>query len=352
MKNKFIVKREWSLLFCLLLVLVIAQAWSIPNKSNAPVKTNTPTIATASTAAVSLIKICGGASTFEEGAVGCSSADLQVRLEEQCQGDVPMNVFLTNIHPNPEENTLYDLPTDIPAIYTMHEAAPGNFIIDGPHTQAMLKGKIPTTSGGHVPVFGIDIGLYTTATNEVGCEAGVPSIESFPIVVRIMQKVGTDSYDYYPLSNHADPNNGIFSCDVFLETHCVCYGGTCLNEGIPDYNPNVCMVCECKEDVKTEDKIAAPSDVTLAETKGISDVSLSPNPFKENFTLSFELEKAENVQIRIIDFQGKEMKAASLDLTEGSQSQRFNTKGYPSGIYYLQMIAGNQQITKKLIVIN
>lgn len=345
MKNMFIVKREWSLLFFLPLVFVIAQAWSIPNKSNAPTKTKS--IST-SAAVVSLIKICGGASTFEDSAASCYPENLQVRFEEECSGDVPMNVFLTNLHPDPAEDVLYDLPANVPDIYVQHEVSPGEFQINGPFNQAMVKGKVLTISGEHVPVFGIDIGLYTTATNEVGCTPGQQSTEHFPIAIRLMRQVGADNYELYPLAEHSNVGSGIFSCDVFLETHCICYGGTCLNDGYPNYEPDVCMVCECKEGEKPEDRLTAPNDITA---KGVSDVSLSPNPFKEYFTLSFNLKKAETTQISILDFQGKEMTVTSLDLAEGQQNHRIETNGYPAGIYYLQLIASNQRITKKLIVL-
>jgi hypothetical protein len=82
-----------------------------------------------------------------------------------------------------------------------------------------------------------------------------------------------------------------------------------------------------------------------------------PNPFNPQTNIKFELNKLEEVSIKVYNVLGKEIKQLLQEnLPSGEHNIQWDGKGnegstLPSGIYFIQMIAGSYQKTIKTILL-
>ncbi|MFV1885214.1 MAG: PQQ-dependent sugar dehydrogenase [Balneola sp.] len=77
-----------------------------------------------------------------------------------------------------------------------------------------------------------------------------------------------------------------------------------------------------------------------------------PNPFNPTTRISFELPQAELVQLKVYNMLGQEV-ASLIDgrMNSGSHSVNFDAGTLPSGVYIYRLVAGNQSIVKKMMLI-
>ncbi len=79
-------------------------------------------------------------------------------------------------------------------------------------------------------------------------------------------------------------------------------------------------------------------------------VSVYPNPFNSQATISYTLPTAGRVLITIFDELGREVEKISPGvMPAGSHQFTFDGKNRSSGVYFVQVVAGSQQIRKKVI---
>lgn len=76
------------------------------------------------------------------------------------------------------------------------------------------------------------------------------------------------------------------------------------------------------------------------------EIVVYPNPASEQISLVFTA--FENSKLRILSLSGKVM--ADKEIQVGFQTQNINTDSYPSGIYFVNLLSGNQSTTKRLII--
>jgi len=77
-----------------------------------------------------------------------------------------------------------------------------------------------------------------------------------------------------------------------------------------------------------------------------------PNPFNPTTTISYTIPKYSKVSLKVYDIAGKEV-ASLVDKDEaaGRYSVVFNASHLSSGIYFYTLVANNQKITKKMMLI-
>jgi len=77
-----------------------------------------------------------------------------------------------------------------------------------------------------------------------------------------------------------------------------------------------------------------------------------PNPFNSSSEFRFQLPGTSPVSLRIFDVLGKEMATlVNEKLGPGSYVRRWNANGFPSGIYFYRLQAGDHSETRKLILL-
>ncbi|MDP4175037.1 MAG: T9SS type A sorting domain-containing protein [Bacteroidota bacterium] len=77
-----------------------------------------------------------------------------------------------------------------------------------------------------------------------------------------------------------------------------------------------------------------------------------PNPFNPSTTISYALPKAAYVSLKVYDVLGKEVKTLVNEYkVEGKYSVEFNANSLPSGIYVYQLKAGNNIVSRKMMLV-
>jgi len=80
-------------------------------------------------------------------------------------------------------------------------------------------------------------------------------------------------------------------------------------------------------------------------------VNIFPNPTSDYFNVNFELEKASNIRIALMDLTGKEVFEIHNDFTnEGVFTKTVNTENLVKGIYYLQVFIDEKYTVEKIAV--
>lgn len=90
---------------------------------------------------------------------------------------------------------------------------------------------------------------------------------------------------------------------------------------------------------------------SLEENSFAQNTSTYPNPAASNVTFEYTLKEKADVTLRIIDATGRVIENTYMgNLPAGFQRQNINLNNISSGIYMLQLISGNNTISKKLVV--
>jgi arylsulfatase A-like enzyme len=76
-----------------------------------------------------------------------------------------------------------------------------------------------------------------------------------------------------------------------------------------------------------------------------------PNPLNHQTTISFHVAETGTVRLTITDLNGKEVQVLlNKNLSAGSYNQDFEAGQLPSGIYFIRLISGSQQMVKTIII--
>ncbi|HHE38170.1 MAG TPA: DNRLRE domain-containing protein, partial [Candidatus Cloacimonetes bacterium] len=77
-----------------------------------------------------------------------------------------------------------------------------------------------------------------------------------------------------------------------------------------------------------------------------------PNPFNTETTISYQLQKSGKVSLSIYDIKGKLMETlVKRYQTNGSYSVTCHTSGFPSGVYFYQLVVDEYSMIKKCLLI-
>lgn len=94
----------------------------------------------------------------------------------------------------------------------------------------------------------------------------------------------------------------------------------------------------------------------LANTDNFSEqyaLAIFPNPFTNQLTVEFDLDKAENIQVELFDILGRRVYQENLGKRFSGENQHFiNTDNLKKGTYILKLKIGTQEINQKVIKMN
>jgi hypothetical protein len=78
-----------------------------------------------------------------------------------------------------------------------------------------------------------------------------------------------------------------------------------------------------------------------------------PNPFNPTTTIRFGLPQAANVDLRVYDMLGQEVRSIfeNQNMRAGDYEVRFNASGLASGAYIYQIIADGKVFSKKMLLL-
>ncbi len=86
---------------------------------------------------------------------------------------------------------------------------------------------------------------------------------------------------------------------------------------------------------------------------GKVEITLAPNPFKDNLVLNLNLQRATNLQFELYDMSGKRIKQImeNTRLSKGKQSHEIDLSNLPKGAYLIRGTSGQQIFTERLMKI-
>ncbi|MCB0514469.1 MAG: T9SS type A sorting domain-containing protein [Chitinophagales bacterium] len=86
-------------------------------------------------------------------------------------------------------------------------------------------------------------------------------------------------------------------------------------------------------------EIVGLPDIAISDKQNISSSSIFPNPFEDNFSVSYHLQQASEIQLQLITPSGKTIQQVNIPKqTAGAQQYSFDSAELaklPSGVYYL-----------------
>jgi hypothetical protein len=90
------------------------------------------------------------------------------------------------------------------------------------------------------------------------------------------------------------------------------------------------------------------SNTGIQNISTISKIQVSPNPLTENSVLHFESEKADQIQLQIVDFSGRSIMEKAMEVTIGKNNFSIPAAELSRGIYFLRVtnMSGVNQAVK------
>lgn len=79
-------------------------------------------------------------------------------------------------------------------------------------------------------------------------------------------------------------------------------------------------------------------------------VAISPNPATDNVTITYTLNRADNVMLAITDLNGKTYLTKQENQTPGTHRINYNTSELSAGVYMVRIVSGTQSVHRKLII--
>jgi hypothetical protein len=79
-------------------------------------------------------------------------------------------------------------------------------------------------------------------------------------------------------------------------------------------------------------------------------IIIAPNPSNGNFTLSYVTEKAQDVNIRLVDVLGRMVYSSKAKVISGYNPIEINVEGLSKGIYSFEFLSETGRTTEKLVI--
>ncbi len=97
------------------------------------------------------------------------------------------------------------------------------------------------------------------------------------------------------------------------------------------------------------DNFTIQSTVGIEELSNTTNISLFPNPTKENLFLNFESNSSNELNIAIYDITGKILQQNTIQTSIGENQLKLSTENYEAGIYFIEMNDGSNSKRIKFI---
>jgi hypothetical protein len=96
----------------------------------------------------------------------------------------------------------------------------------------------------------------------------------------------------------------------------------------------------------------AKTDLTgVKEVSDIHGVNVYPNPATDHVYVDLSLSNSEKVQVSVVNLLGQQVYSNNYGtLNNGAQSLKINTGNLNSGIYFVSIQAGDNKVTRKIVV--
>lgn len=104
-----------------------------------------------------------------------------------------------------------------------------------------------------------------------------------------------------------------------------------------------------EKDVEVETEIEEEIEINNPNQLEFQSMDLYPNPNNGTFTLNFQTDSKEAITVKVLSIQGKEVFREEIKDFSGSYTKKIDITNQAKGVYFLNILQGEQKMTKKLI---
>jgi hypothetical protein len=90
--------------------------------------------------------------------------------------------------------------------------------------------------------------------------------------------------------------------------------------------------------------------INEAASQTLSNVSVYPNPAKENININFVNENAENASYEMVNVLGQTVRSQTIPVAKGETLYNVNLSGIENGVYFMKLNVGNKTSITKITV--
>lgn len=305
----------------------------------------------------SLIKICDYKPHFTTNQYQCDpSSGLLIVDQATCTGTMKVFLRVTNLATNPVLGQPYALPTGVESLFYEYTYG-GNVVMIGPIDTFIYRYEKNNT-----PVFEWTDEVTFDLSNY--CGQNQYRTEIFHTV-----RVTDNDHMLYDLTGHTGAS-GIFSCNVFEETcyYCGSSGANCQSPGDLEYDVLACgEPCQStcspirssqyventaigSQSVDYQSEIINNEGEVANNTSQNLNLEISPNPFADNFVLTFQESMNSRFSISLLNTNCMVVLEKNYN-PHSQKSVSIDANNLPAGVYYCRVINGDRMTTKKLVKI-
>ena len=88
--------------------------------------------------------------------------------------------------------------------------------------------------------------------------------------------------------------------------------------------------------------------IGVTENELSRSLNIFPNPSTGEFTIAFDLEKAQDITISVVDALGREISNEIIARAEGATQHKLDLTNQARGLYFVKITAGENTIVKKI----
>ena len=290
--------------------------------------------------------------------VACGSLDVQVLIQNKGTqvlnaGDITVNVSAggTNIGSATNSTTLAQWETEsvsVPAplssaaTITIEAVATGD-VNNGNNSLTQAIGF--ATAGSGDLTFTLTLDQYPSETSWEFANSGGTVLASgsgyttnYQVITETLSVPSDDCYSVTIMDSYGDGLGGAQWGGTDGSWTIVDASGTTIASGTGDFG-----------DENVDKMQMTTSSVGLNEN-GINELSIFPNPFTNNATISFTIEGLERTTIEVINTIGQNVQSFDLGTVTGNQLVQLDATELPAGFYLVSITSGKNTVTSRVTV--
>ena len=290
--------------------------------------------------------------------VACGSLDVQVLIQNKGTqvlnaGDITVNVSAggTNIGSATNSTTLAQWETEsvsVPATLssaatiTVEAVATGD-VNNGNNSLTQAIGF--ATAGSGDLTFTLTLDQYPTETswefaNSAGSvlASGSGYTTNYQVITETLSVPSDDCYSVTIMDSYGDGLGGAQWGGTDGSWTIVDAAGTTIASGTGDFGD------------ENVDKMQMTTGSVGLNENGINELSIFPNPFTNNATISFNVEGLERTTIEVINTIGQNVQSFDLGTVTGNQLVQIDATELPAGFYLVSITSGKNTVTSRVTV--
>ena len=290
--------------------------------------------------------------------VACGSLDVQVLIQNKGTqvlnaGDITVNVSAggTNIGSATNSTTLAQWETEsvsVPATLssaatiTVEAVATGD-VNNGNNSLTQAIGF--ATAGSGDLTFTLTLDQYPTETSWEFANSGGTVLASgsgyttnYQVITETLSVPSDDCYSVTIMDSYGDGLGGAQWGGTDGSWTIVDAAGTTIASGTGDFGD------------ENVDKMQMTTGSVGLNENGINELSIFPNPFTNNATISFNVDGLERTTIEVINTIGQNVQSFDLGTVTGNQLVQLDATELPAGFYLVSITSGKNTVTSRVTV--